>query len=57
MGQIAEDAISGLTCQYCGVWMPDVSDAIDNAKVGESVAIFDNPPGYPRICPDCEEDL
>jgi len=52
MGQIAEDAQNGLTCSYCGVWMPDVSDAIEKKQE----AIFDNPPGFPRTCDDCRED-
>lgn len=57
MGQVSEDILKGIMCQICGVWMPEVDKAgTDTKKLND---FFDNPPGYPRSCPDCqmEEDL
>jgi hypothetical protein len=41
MGDIADDAISGAACSDCGCYFTDC----------------EHPPGYPRICAECYEDM
>jgi hypothetical protein len=48
MGQAADDILDGLCCEQCGQWMPDVFD--------DGCSMFDDPPGYPRTCPECLAD-
>ncbi len=55
MGEAAQDALDGITCQYCGQWMPEVDEYWDDkSKLND---FFDNPPGHPRTCPDCEKEI
>jgi len=55
MGEVADDILNGLMCQECGIWMPEIFE-LGEEKLND---FFDNPPGYPRTCPDCqsEDDL
>lgn len=55
MGEIADDMLDGLTCQLCGQWMDDCFVNNDSEQ-GLNNETFDNPPGYPRTCSDCEEN-
>ena len=58
MGDIAEDVLSGLMCQICGCWMPEIEKWIEAQDKGE-IPIdnpFLEPPGYQRSCADCEEE-
>jgi hypothetical protein len=48
MGQVSDDILNGICCQFCGVWMPEVSDKKSD--------IFKNPPGHPRTCRNCLEE-
>lgn len=41
MGEVADDILDGTVCQHCGVFFDDI-------LAGEE------PPGYPRSCPECE---
>ena len=52
MGEIAEERINGIRCEFCGVFMEDVMEKIKK----DDWSMFDNPPGYPRYCEDCKED-
>ena len=54
MGEVTDDILNGLMCQECGIWMPEIFEfGEDTEKLNE---FFDNPPGYPRTCPDCEKE-
>lgn len=55
MGEAAQDALDGITCQYCGQWMPEVDKYWNNKSKLKD--FFDNPPGSPRTCPDCEKEI
>ena len=57
MGEIANDALNGLTCLACGVWMPGVEEYMELSSKEDwsGTSPFDSPPGYPRTCPDCKE--
>jgi len=58
MGEIADDIVKGIMCQICGIWMPDMFIGKgNNQKLNHKM--WDNPPGHPRSCPDCqsEDDL
>gem|GEM_PF-1400119 len=46
MGEIAEDAIDGTTCQVCGEFMPDVIECAETGKVWTAH-------GHPRTCKGC----
>ena len=48
LGQVSEDILNGICCQFCGVWMPEVFDKKSD--------IFKNPPGHPRTCKNCLEE-
>ncbi len=54
MGEMADDAYNGLICQYCGAWMPEVEKFWNDKKKLQE--FFNNPPGYPRICPECKKE-
>lgn len=44
MGEIADDIYEGITCQLCGVFFDDVLEGAE-------------PPGHPRTCDDCLEEM
>jgi hypothetical protein len=51
MGEVADDILAGIMCQQCGQWMPEIHKYWDDKD--KLTDFFDNPPGYPRTCPDC----
>ena len=56
MGEAADDILNGITCQVCGAYMDDMFTDVLLDEEPELTELWDNPPGYPRTCPDCEED-
>lgn len=52
MGEIAEERINGIRCEFCGVFMEDVMEKVKK----DDWSMLDNPPGYPRYCEDCKDD-
>jgi hypothetical protein len=51
MGEVTDDIRNGIMCQVCGVWMPDMfKGKRPNYKM------WNNPPGHPRTCPDCQSE-
>lgn len=43
MGEIADMRLNGTACECCEVFFEDIIEG-------------GTPPGYPRICEDCEEE-
>lgn len=49
MGEIADLHLDGTLCERCGSLMEDLIVKGSNT--------LKEPPGHPRMCDDCEEDL